>query len=326
MLTDRYHRNHTYLRISLTDACNFRCFYCMPDEEVDVTPHSRLMTADEIMAIATRFVQLGVNKIRLTGGEPLVRKDIAEIITRLSVLPVKLTMTTNGVMVDRYMDVMLKAGLRSINVSLDTLNVDTFRVLTKRDQFQRVRDNILLLVENGFSVKVNVVALKGVNDHEINDFIAWTKNEPLHIRFIEFMPFQDNHWHHRKVITYQEILARIGQDYSYFKLQDDVNDTCKKFQVLQHAGTFAVISTMTEPFCATCNRLRLTADGKLKNCLFSKTETDLLTLLRRNEDLLPAIQASLQQKEKVLGGQLLPDFQLIDAEAVENRSMISIGG
>lgn len=326
MLIDRHQRIHNYLRISLTDACNFRCFYCMPDEEIEVTPASRLMSASEIVDMATVFVKLGVNKIRLTGGEPLVRKDIGEIITRLSALPVKLTMTTNGVLLDRYIDIMYNTGLHAINVSLDTLDADKFLMMTRRDQFHRVKANIDLLVEKGFSVKVNVVALKGVNDDEINAFIAWTKDAPLHIRFIEFMPFQDNKWHHNKVITYKEILSRIDSEYAYIKLQDETNDTCKKFKVLNHAGTFAVISTMTEPFCATCNRLRLTADGKLKNCLFSKTETDLLTLLRRKEDLLPAIQASLYQKEKALGGQLLPDYSKIDADTVANRSMISIGG
>lgn len=326
MLTDRHHRVHDYLRISLTDACNFRCFYCMPDEEVEVTPDSRLMTADEIVEMATVFTRLGVTKIRLTGGEPLVRRDVGEIMLRLSALPVKLTMTTNGVLLDRHIDTMKQAGLHSVNVSLDTLDAGKFMLMTKRDQFHRVKRNIDLLLQHGFSVKINVVAIHGVNDQEINAFIDWTREEPLHIRFIEFMPFHKNGWQHRKVITYKEILERIGSAYEYIKLQDAANDTCKKFKVLQHAGTFAVISTMSEPFCATCNRIRLTADGKLKNCLFSKTETDLLTLLRRNEDLLPAIQASLQQKEKALGGQLLPDYSQINSDAVENRSMISIGG
>ncbi len=326
MLFDTHQRLHNYLRISLTDACNFRCFYCMPDEEVEVTPSSKLMTKEEIFLFAQLFVSLGVTKIRLTGGEPLVRKDVADIIEMLSSLPIKLTITTNGVLVHKYIDAFKKANLNSINVSLDTLNPLTFLALTKRDQFHQVKDNIDLLLKNNFSVKVNVVAMNGINDKEINDFIAWTKHEPLHVRFIEFMPFTDNQWMSKKVFTYQQILHTIEQEFEFIKMKDELNDTTKKYKVLNHAGTFAVISTMTHPFCSTCNRLRLTADGKLKNCLFSKTETDLLTPFRNGEDMIPSIISTIKAKEKELGGQLFTDFTKIDTATVQNRSMISIGG
>ncbi len=326
MIVDSHHRIHNYLRISLTDACNFRCFYCMPNEEVEVTPHSKLMSKNEIISLAKTFVKLGVNKIRLTGGEPLIRKDVAEIIEALSLLKVALTMTTNGALIHKYIDVLKKANIQSINVSLDTLNADTFLLLTKRNQFDQVKSNIELLLQHNFSVKVNVVAMKGINDHEINSFVTWTKNHPIHIRFIEFMPFTANQWHHEKVISYKEILSSISEKFDYIKLIDGKNDTTKKYKVVGHQGTFAIISTMTAPFCSSCNRIRLTADGKLKNCLFSKTETDLLVALRNNENIEALIHENFIGKEKELGGQLLSDFTKVDASVLENRSMISIGG
>ena len=326
MIVDSHHRIHNYLRISLTDACNFRCFYCMPNEEVEVTPYSKLMSKNEIVSLAKTFVQLGVNKIRLTGGEPLVRKDVAEIIEELSLLNVTLTMTTNGVLIHKYIDVLKKANIQSINVSLDTLNAEKFLLLTKRNQFEQVKNNIELLLQNNFSVKVNVVAMKGINDDEINSFVVWTKDQPIHVRFIEFMPFTANQWHHEKVISYKEILNIISEDFDFIKLIDDKNDTTKKYKVVGHQGTFAIISTMTAPFCSNCNRIRLTADGKLKNCLFSKTETDLLFALRNNENIETLIHANFFKKEKELGGQLLSDFTKVDASVLENRSMISIGG
>lgn len=326
MLRDTHHRIHNYLRISLTDACNFRCFYCMPNEEVEVTPSGKLMSKEEIFGFAKIFVSLGVTKIRLTGGEPLVRKDIAEIIEMLASLPVKLTITTNGVLLHKHIDTLKKANIQSINVSLDTLNPNKFFALTKRDQFHQVKDNIDLLLENEFSVKVNVVVLKGINETEINPFVEWTKQHPIHVRFIEFMPFTSNQWKSEKVFTYQQILQTIAVEYEYIKIKDDLNDTTKKYKVLNHTGTFAIISTMTAPFCNTCNRLRLTADGKMKNCLFSKTETDLLRLYRNGEDVIQAIKENVLLKEKALGGQLLTDFSQIETTQLENRSMISIGG
>jgi len=298
----------------------------MPDEELDVTPSSNLMSKDEIIELAKIFVSLGVTKIRLTGGEPLVRKDVAEIIQELGKLPVKLTITTNGVLVHKFIEIFKQANLNSVNVSLDTLNPLTFLALTKRDHFQQVKNNIDLLLAANFSVKVNVVAIHGVNNKEINHFVEWTRHVPVHIRFIEFMPFTDNQWKSKNVFTYEQILAQIEEEFDVVKLKDELNDTTRKYKVPGHEGTFAVISTMTAPFCSSCNRLRLTADGKLKNCLFSKGETDLLTLFRKGEDIKALIADTVLKKEKALGGQLLADFTKIQPEDVANRSMISIGG
>jgi len=326
MIVDNYNRVHNYLRISLTDNCNLRCFYCMPEEEYEFTPTSQLMQADEIEALAKTFVNLGVNKIRLTGGEPLVRKDAADIILRLSKLKVNLTLTTNATRLHDFVDVLKEANVHSLNISLDTLQQDKFNLVTRRNQFKLVYNNIELMLKNNFHVKVNMVVMKGLNENEINDFVEWTKHEPVHVRFIEFMPFTGNRWTSNKVVTWQEMLRVIEEKYSFIHLQNDKHDTAKAYMVPGHAGTFAVISTMTSPFCSGCNRMRLTADGKMKNCLFSKEETDLLSAFRKGEDVAPLIHQSIRSKAKELGGQFTTDFEHLHAEDINNRSMITIGG
>ena len=326
MIIDNYNRIHTYLRISLTDNCNLRCFYCMPEEDYEFTPASRLMQAGEIEGLARIFVELGVNKIRLTGGEPLVRKDAADIIMRLSRLGINLTLTTNATRLNDFVTVLKDANVHSLNISLDTLEADKFTMITRRNQFHQVYENIQVMLKNGFHVKVNMVVMKGLNDGEINNFIEWTRDEPVHVRFIEFMPFTGNRWTSNKVVTWQEMLHIIESKYSFLPLQNDKHDTAKAYQVPGHAGTFAVISTMTSPFCSGCNRIRLTADGKLKNCLFSREETDLLTAFRNGNDVRPLIFQNIKSKAKELGGQFNTDFEHLHAEDINNRSMITIGG
>lgn len=326
MIIDSYNRVHDYLRISLTDNCNLRCFYCMPDEDYDFAPAAKLMQPAEIEMLAKVFVEQGVKKIRLTGGEPLVRKDAAEIILALAALPVELTMTTNGARLHEFAAVLKQAGMRSINISLDTLQEDKFTLITRRNIFKQVKDNIDLMLQQGLHVKVNMVVMKGLNEEEINDFVDWTKETSVHVRFIEFMPFTGNRWTSNKVFSLHDILETIAKKYAFVPLQGKPHDTAKGFAVPDYAGTFAVISTMTEPFCSSCNRMRLTADGKLKNCLFSSYETDLLTPLRNGEALLPLITGNIKAKEKELGGQFTTALQTIEAAAIHNRPMITIGG
>jgi cyclic pyranopterin phosphate synthase len=300
----------------------------MPEEDYDFTPASRLMQVDEVVAIAQAFVEAGVTKIRLTGGEPLVRKDAAQIIEKLSGLGVALTMTTNATRVHEFLDLMQAVGMKKINVSLDTLNRDTFLFLTKRDLFDRVKENIALLLERGFEVKVNAVVMRGINDVEILDFVRWSAEAPLDIRFIEFMPFEGNRWEQEKVVTWQQMLEVVRNAYGagIEPLPRKPHETVKQYRVVGGKGTFAVISTLSAPFCGDCNRMRLTADGKMKNCLFSKGETDLLGALRRGESLSALIQQTVMEKALALGGQFAADLENIDANSIVNRSMITIGG
>lgn len=329
ILTDTFGRAHQYLRISLTERCNLRCTYCMPAEGIPLSPKSHLMSADEIYTIAKTFVDHGVTKIRLTGGEPLVRKDAPIILEKLATLPVELAITTNAIIVDKYISTFKKCGIKSINVSLDTLDREKFKHITRRDYFEKVYANILLLIAEGFNVKVNVVLIKDFNDNEIIDFINLTKELPIVVRFIEFMPFDGNQWNLQKMISLDEIMNTVFKTFPALhveRLEDASNDTSKNYGVKNYKGSFAVISSVTNPFCDSCNRLRLTANGQLKNCLFSSSESDILTALRSGKDITSVIQKAVQAKFKVRSGmntlEKLKNPQLHS----KNRSMIAIGG
>ncbi|WP_367768857.1 GTP 3',8-cyclase MoaA [Flavobacterium sp. WC2421] len=329
LLTDDFGRTHNYLRISLIEKCNLRCTYCMPADGIALSPKADIMTAQEIYAIAKTFVHHGVNKIRLTGGEPLLRKDFPEIITQLATLGTEISITTNGILIDRHLEVLKANKVTKINLSLDTLVATKFNAITLRNQFQGVIDNLHLLLHNGFQVKVNVVLIKGFNDNEIIDFINLTQHLPLSIRFIEFMPFAGNEWDRSKMVSQQEILDLVHTAFppaDVEKLIDDKNFTSRDFKIKNYAGSFGIISSITNPFCDGCNRIRLTANGKIKNCLFSNHETDLLTAYRSGEALETVIATAIQTKMKVRAGMTSIDEINDPALHQDNRSMISIGG
>lgn len=328
-MQDNHGRVHNYLRISITEHCNLRCTYCMPAEGIALTPRAHLMTAEEIVTIAQTFVKLGVNKIRLTGGEPLVRKDAKDIIKRLGKLGIELTLTTNGILVHEFIDTFKQAGITTLNVSIDSLKQDKFNQITRRNYFEKVIENIDLLEENGFKVKLNVVVIKGFNDNEIIDFIELTKERNIQIRFIEFMPFDGNRWNKEKLVSYAEILSQVNNFYgenNVNRLQDRPNDTSKNHKIHGYKGSFSVISSVTNPFCSTCNRIRLTADGKLKNCLFSNTETSLLDTLRAGDSIEPLVFQNIKSKFAMRGG--MDDDAKFQNPLLfsQNRSMIKIGG
>lgn len=329
MLTDRFGRQHHYLRLSLTDKCNLRCAYCMPCEGMQFAPASRLMQRDEIFDIASLFVKHGVDKIRLTGGEPLVRKDFGEILELLHNLPAELSITTNAVLVHRYIDDFRRYGLQKINVSLDTLEPEKFFEVTRRDQFGVTFENLHKLMDAGIQVKVNCVLMSGVNDDEIIDFIEMTRYHSVSVRFIEFMPFDGNQWDTSKLVRQHDILERVNQYYStsgYQALPLESNFTSRNFKVHGYLGNFGIISSMSNPFCSTCNRIRLTADGKLKNCLFSHDETNLLEPYRSGEDIEPLIEQTVLRKKGVRAG--MTSFHDVQDKRrhSRNRSMIAIGG
>ena len=329
ILTDNFERKHQYLRISLTERCNLRCTYCMPAEGTIISPKDHIMTADEIYNIAKVFVDNGVTKIRLTGGEPLIRKDFTAILEKLATLPVEIGVTTNAIIVDRFIPIFKRLNINLINVSLDTLDAAKFEEITRRDYFEEVYKNILQLVEENFIVKLNAVLIKGFNDNEICDFIELSKNNKIAIRFIEFMPFDGNQWDIKKMVSYKNIIDIANSNYqndNVIRLKDAKNDTSKNYQIKGYKGSFAIISSVTNPFCDSCNRLRLTANGQLKNCLFSATENDILTAYRKGENIENVIAQAVLGKFKVRGGMDTLDKLKEPKLHSKNRSMINIGG
>ena len=326
-IIDQHNRTHDYLRISLTERCNLRCFYCMPEEGVVLRDKAEFMTAEETIEMAEKFVAMGVKKIRLTGGEPLIKRNADIIIRALGKLPVELAITTNGVIVDRYIETFKESGLKTVNVSLDSLVEDRFNKISRRNYFDRIMSNIRLLIANDFKIKINVVVIREENDTEINDFIEWTLTEPVHIRFIEFMPFDGNNWNWDKKVSFNEIIdsaySKFGID-NIETIEGKPNDTSRNFRLRDAKGTFGIISTVTNPFCDTCNRIRLTADGKIKNCLFSNDEIDLLSAHREGNDIEPLIRQSIWNKHTARAGN--PLFTNENVQNLKNRSMTTIGG
>lgn len=301
----------------------------MPEEGVKLSPRPHIMNADEVIGIAQEFVKMGVTKIRLTGGEPLVKKGIDRILRGLAQLDVTLSMTTNAVILDRYIDLLKETGVRHLNISIDTLNREKFEVITRRDQYLTVMDAIRKVSRDPFfKVKLNAVLIKGFNDMEIIDFIELTREMNLSMRFIEFMPFDGNRWNMDKLVSQNDILSIVHNHYQAQKtirLKDQKNDTARNYQISGYKGSFAIISTVTNPFCDTCNRIRLMANGQIKNCLFSSGETDLLTSYRAGKDIQPLIQKNINTKKKSRGG-LINNEAFNDPTNHKNRSMIMIGG
>jgi cyclic pyranopterin phosphate synthase len=327
-LTDRFNRTHRSLRISIVDKCDLRCTYCMPEDQ-HFLKREDLMTREEIATLAHLFVvKYGITKIRLTGGEPLMRPDVIDIVRDMAKLPVKLGLTTNAMRLHLFLEDLIAAGLKSLNISLDTFDAERFRKLSRREGHDQILANIEQAIDKGLHVKLNMVVMRGVNDDELLRFTELTRERNVHVRFIEFMPFAGNHWGRERVYTYGEMLGRIGSVYRIEKIDDDAHSTAKAYRVKGWQGTFAVISTVTEPFCGSCDRLRLTAEGKMRNCLFAREETDLLTALRRGEDVSPLIEANVLAKHKMLGGlpPFQPDTQQELLHGLSHRPMVSIGG
>ncbi|XP_033356135.1 molybdenum cofactor biosynthesis protein 1 isoform X1 [Bombus vosnesenskii] len=306
ILTDSFGRRHTYLRISITERCNLRCLYCMPAEGVKLTKNDGILKTDEIIKIAELFVNEGVNKIRLTGGEPTVRKDIVDIIAGLKQLPnlKQVAITTNGLTLTRQLPSLQYAGLDAINISLDTLRENRFEQFTRRKGWSRVMSAIDLAIQLGYNpVKINCVVMKGSNDDEIIDFVNLTKDRPIDVRFIEYMPFQGNEWKENKMVSFKAMKDLIRDTYPDLqRLPNEYNDTSKAYFVPGFTGQVGFITSMSDHFCNSCNRLRITADGNLKVCLFEgKGEVSLRDALRSgasNDVLKEMIGEAVWRKKK----------------------------
>ena len=326
MSLDRFGRTINYLRISLTDKCNLRCVYCMP-EDMTFRPRQELLQDDEIMRLVNLFASLGFHKFRLTGGEPTVRANVVEIVRQIARTPgvETVAMTTNGLLLDTLARPLADAGLKRVNVSIDTLNPDKFRKLTRWGKVEDVWRGLDAAVDAGLGIKLNAVVVRNYNDREdVVDLARLTLTRPWQIRFIEMMPFGDvADFQQAGVVSEEELRATIAADCGPLKLVDDgrLDGEARLYQLPGARGTLGFISSVTQPFCASCTRARLTADGRLRLCLLREKEVDLMTPLRAgasDEDLKGIIEEGIWWKPWGHG--------LLEHVIPLNRVMSEIGG
>ena len=324
-LVDGFGRVHRDLRISFTDRCNFRCTYCMPAEGLDWMAREDLLSYEELTRVARVCVErFGFDGIRLTGGEPTVRANLPVLIEQLSALGVDLSLTTNGTTLSNLAPSFVASGLERINISLDSLRKDRFEAITRRDELERVLEGIDAAVRSGLSpVKLNCVVMRGVNDDEIVDFARFGREHGVTVRFIEFMPLDaQGEWTNEQVVTKAEIVTAIAEVFELEPVAERESDPAARWRYVDGGGEFGVIPSVTEAFCDSCDRVRLTADGMLRHCLFATRELDLRALLRSgatDDDLAAAITAEVGAK---WAGHQINQVHFIRPA----RSMSQIGG
>lgn len=326
-LHDSFGRKIGDLRISVTDRCNFRCRYCIPNEIVTWIPTDDLLTDEELERLVSIFASFGVAKLRVTGGEPLLRPRLAELLEKFARIEGidDIALTTNGRSLRHHLGNLRAAGLRRINISLDTLDAAKFRALTRRDAFSDVVDSIAAARSAGFDeVKVNAVVIRGINDDEIVDFAQFARDNALTVRFIEFMPLDSGHlWSYDQVVPGREIVETLAAAYDLVPLLPrNASETAKRFRFADGAGEIGIIASVTAPFCGNCNRLRVTSDGQLRTCLFSNHEYDLRGSLRSgasDDQIAELISQAVWKKE---AGHRIGRRDFVQPE----RTMSFIGG
>ncbi|GEA89895.1 GTP 3',8-cyclase MoaA [Cellulomonas cellasea] len=329
MLVDRFGRVHRDLRISLTDRCSLRCTYCMPAEGVPWLPGSTLLTTAELVRIASVAVAHGVTEIRLTGGEPLLRPDVVDVVAAMAALDgpegsPEISLTTNALRLPALAAPLADAGLARVNISIDTLQRERFRDLTRRDRLTDTLAGIAAADAAGFRpIKLNAVAMRGVNDDELVDLVRYAVDRGYEMRFIEQMPLDAGHtWARRTMVTGTEILERLAEAFTLTEIPGRGSAPAERWLVDGGPSTVGVIRSVSAPFCGACDRVRLTADGQLRSCLFARTETDLRTILREggtDEDLEAAIRTCLAGKQ--------PGHGIDDPTFLQpDRPMSAIGG
>jgi cyclic pyranopterin phosphate synthase len=329
MLVDRFGRVHRDLRISLTDRCSLRCTYCMPAEGVPWLPGSTLLTTAELVRIAAVAVAHGVTEIRLTGGEPLLRPDVVDVVAAMAALDgpegsPEISLTTNALRLPALAAPLADAGLARVNISIDTLQRERFRDLTRRDRLTDTLAGIAAADAAGFRpIKLNAVAMRGVNDDELVDLVRYAVDRGYEMRFIEQMPLDAGHtWARRTMVTGTEILERLGEVFALTEIPGRGSAPAERWLVDGGPSTVGVIRSVSAPFCGACDRVRLTADGQLRSCLFARTETDLRTILRdggTDDELEAAIRTCLAGKQ--------PGHGIDDPTFLQpDRPMSAIGG
>lgn len=287
-LLDSLGRTINYLRLSVTDRCNLRCSYCMPEDGIGKFAHGDILSYEELHRIAMAAVSIGIDKIRITGGEPLVRKGIISFLHRLAEIPglEQLVLTTNGVLLEKMAADLLAAGVQRLNISLDSLNPETFKQISRCGDLKRVLAGIGAAKKCGFPIKLNMVVMRGINDQEILDFATLATESETTVRFIEYMPAIREHDWQRLVVPGSEILERLSQHFTLIPLeQAEMAGPARNFRILGASGTLGVITPVSHHFCSECNRIRVTASGLAKGCLFDGSQTDLKPSLRSGSTL-----------------------------------------
>jgi len=327
-LVDRFGRVHNNLRISVTDRCNIRCFYCMPAESVEFMPRDHLLSFEEIERLVRIGTTLGIDRVRLTGGEPLVRRDLHRLVERLANVPgiVDIGLTTNAILLGEQAQQLRDAGLKRLNISLDALDPEIFERVTRRDSYDKVIEGIAAARAAGFSpIKINAVSVKGLTEGQIIPFAELARQTDTEVRFIEFMPLDaDSHWDRDKVLFADEIVAILQAEFGPLEPVPSANPNApaNDFRFADGVGRIGMIASVSQPFCSTCNRFRLTAEGKLRNCLFSLEEVDIRGILRNggaDAEVADAMVASIASKNE--------GHQINSATFVQpDRPMYSIGG
>lgn len=326
MNKDAYGRFINYLRISVTDRCNLRCFYCMPQEGIPLFPYDEILTYEEILKVVEASTKIGINTVRVTGGEPLIRKNLTYLIEKISSInEIKdLAMTTNGILLLSFLPELKRAGLKRVNISLDTLKKDRFERITKRDGLKDVLAAIEKSLEmDMLPVKINMVVIKDVNDDEILDFALLTKDKPIHVRFIEYMPWGvKEYWDKEKVIKANDIKMTIEKNFGLLEhLDKPAHGPSQNYRIRGFLGEIGFINPISDHFCGSCNRIRLTADGKLRLCLFSEKEINIKKELRKG---IPLDEIAKIIREAIFSK---PEKQeMLNHLIYHNREMNQIGG
>ena len=327
-LIDSFGRLHDNLRISVTDRCNIRCYYCMPENEVRFVPRQEILDFEEIERFARVAVSLGITKIRVTGGEPLLRRDLPLLIRRLAAIPgvADLALTTNGVLLEEFAEPLFDAGLRRLNVHLDTLDRERFQRISRRDDLDRVLAGLDCAREAGYpAIKLNAVAIRDVTESDIVPLALYARNRGFEVRYIEFMPLDaQNLWNREKVLTADEIIATLSRAISPLVAVPDPDPRAPatEYDYADGGGRVGFIASVSRPFCLNCNRIRLTADGKLRYCLFAIEEDDVRALMRSgagDDEIAALIRRNLAGKWE---GHEINSTQFIPPP----RPMYSIGG
>lgn len=298
VLTDSFGRRHDYLRVSLTDRCDFRCLYCMPEEGVAWKQKDEILSFEEIERLVGIFARLGCRKVRLTGGEPTVRRGYLDLVARLASTGLSVHLTTNGARLKEDAKTLAE-HLAGINVSIDSLRRERFEKITRRDKLDDVLAGIEACLTNDLPIKVNVVVMPGMNDDELLDFVEFVRERPMQVRFIEFMPFLGNLWKADRVVSFADMKEQIAVRYQLIPLPTEASAVAKEFAIEGFRGTIGFVTSMTDSFCGGCNRLRLTADGSLKTCLFLPPRASLRDMMRAgasDEELATVIRADLMTK------------------------------